>query len=405
MSSPELDLPAAFALLNGAIEPVTAVEQVATARAAGRVLAADVASTVDVPAFDAAAMDGYALRSSDTVAAPLELQVVGRVLAGSAFGARISAGQCVRIMTGAPMPQDGDAILVLEEAELRADRLRVKVPVAAGRHCRIRGEHVSAGETVLQRGRRLRGTDLGLAASAGVATLAVFRRLRVGVLSTGDELVDPPEPLIGARIYDANRAFLLAALERDGTEAFDLGIVGDSAGALAALLAHAEQLELDAIITTGGAAQGDADVVRRTSGVQYVPLAIRPGRGLAFAQRMADRPLVLLGLPGNAVAAFVVFQLLARPATRRLAGELAQLPRAIPLPLASNLDCKPGRVDFQRARLVPAPSGGLAVLPLAQQGSAMLRTISEADALVAIGPAPSYRAGDLVDAFLLSALE
>jgi molybdopterin molybdotransferase len=308
-------------------------------------------------------------------------------------------------MTGAPMPQDGDAILVLEEAEWHADRLRVKAPVAAGRHCRVRGEHVAAGETVLHPGRRLRGTDLGLAASAGVAALAVFRRLRVGVLSTGDELVDPPEPLVGARVYDANRAFLLAALQRDGTEAFDLGIVGDSAEALAASLAHAERLGLDAIITTGGAAQGDADVVRRTSGVQYLPLAIRPGRGLAFAQRVASRPLVLLGLPGNAVAAFVVFQLLARPATRRLGGEVAQLPRAIPLPLASNLDCKPGRVDFQRARLVSAPCGGLAVHPLAQQGSAMLRTISEADALVAIGPASSYRAGDLVDTFLLSTME
>jgi len=411
MSGAELDIASAFAVLTGALAPLTATERVAAARAAGRVLAGPVRSAVDLPAFDNAAMDGYALRAADTAVPPVALRVIGRVLAGKVFGGRIGPGECVRIMTGAPLPEGSDAILVQEDAELDGDRLWIRAPLSVGRHRRLRGEHVAAGATVLEPGRRLRGADVGLAVSVGATGLAVFRRLRVGVLSTGDELLDPPAPLTGARSYDANRPLLIAALARDGVDSLDLGIVADEPAAFDKLLVHAAALGLDAILTTGGAAQGDADIVRRATGVQYIPLAVRPGRGIAWGRLDPGRPLALLGLPGNAVAAFVIFNLLARPVLRHLAGEAASPPRGIAVPLAHDLPTKPGRIDYQRGRLLRDAGGRLVAEPLAQQGSAMLRTVSEADVLLAVGPGSrpgpgtGHRAGDLVDALLLDALE
>jgi molybdopterin molybdotransferase len=234
----------------------------------------------------------------------------------------------------------------------------------------------------------------------------VYRRLRIGVLSTGDELADAPQPLVRAGSYDANRPLLQASLRRAGFVIHDLGICGDTAQAFDAALARGHELRLDALLVSGGAAQGDADVVRAADGVRFVPLNIRPGRGIAVARIDGDGAhMLMLGLPGNAVAAFVMFHVLARPLLLHLAGAEARLPQFIPLPLAGDVRLRGGRVDYRRARFVRDAQGRLRVQPLREQGSAMLRTVVDADALIALGPQCAYADGDRVDTLPLAMLD
>jgi molybdopterin molybdotransferase len=280
--------------------------------------------------------------------------------------------------------------------------------VPRGANVRRCGEQVARGDPVLRTGQLLAGPHLGLALGAGSASIAVFRSLQVGVLSTGDELADPPAPLPLAGSYDANRAFLIDACRRLGFGAVDLGICRDEPAAFDRCIDAARHARLDVVLATGGAAQGDADIVRHAGGVQFVPIALRPGRGIAHAcwQRDTER-LDLLGLPGNAVAAFVMFHLVARPVLLALAGASAWRPLRINVALAQATQVRGGRVDYRRARLHAAPAmagqppGPLLAELLPQQGSAMLRTIVDADALVAVGPQPDYAAGDLVEAIPL----
>jgi molybdopterin molybdotransferase len=286
--------------------------------------------------------------------------------------------------------------------------MRLLRPVQKGANVRRRGEHVARGDRVLQAGQRLAGPQIGLALGSGQATVTVYRALRVGVLSTGDELADPPAPLPPAGSYDANRAFLGESCRELGFTVVDLGICSDDPAALARCIDTARHDRLDILLTTGGAAQGDADVVRRAGGVHFVPIAARPGRGIAHACWLRDgHRLDLLGLPGNAVAAFVMFHLVARPVLLHLAGAAPWRPVRIGVALAQATRVRGGRVDYRRARLVAAPGtvgqrpGPLVAELLPEQGSAMLRTIVDADALVAVGPQCDHAAGDLVEAILL----
>ncbi|MFN7780825.1 MAG: molybdopterin molybdotransferase MoeA [Betaproteobacteria bacterium] len=447
----ELSVADALALLAPRVPVVGRTKTVAAASALGRVLAQPVASRLDLPAFDNAAMDGYALRAADATGPATRLRLVGRALAGHAWGGTIGTGECVRITTGAPMPQGADAVVMQELARVAGDAVEIDGPIAAGLSCRLRGEHVRLGETVLLAGRRLASYDLGLIAAAGVARIDVHEWLRVGVLSTGNELADPPSPLPSGGAYDGNRPMLLAALAQAGFEAIDLGICPDRGDAFNAIVDRTLNMGLHALLTTGGAAQGDADIVRQAGSVEFVPLNIRPGRGVVFGLLHGDdprphpnpppqagegevplpceagqgwgggvapgpklassdtprpvaqvapqesrrrSPLVLIGLPGNAVAAYVMYRLLARPLLERMGGGEARVPTALPLPLASALRHKGGRTDYRRARIVTRADGTPAVEPLAQQGSAMLLSLSDADVLIAVGPQAAYAAGD-----------
>jgi molybdopterin molybdotransferase len=279
-------------------------------------------------------------------------------------------------------------------------------PVTPGTNRRLRGEHVRAGETVIGAGRRLRAADLALAASLGQATLPVLRALRVGVFSTGDELLDPPAALPAGGAYDSNRPMLLAALDTALMVAIDLGICPDDAAALQGRISAAFDHQLDAVLISGGAALGDADVVRSLGGVRFVPTQVRPGRGLAVAHlARGGRRLLVLGLPGNAVAAYVIAHLLALPLLGCLAGAASQPPTPIALPAARDLTARPGRVDYRRARLLRDGAGLCQVDPLPDQGSAMIRSVCDAHAIVALGPAPLARAGELLPTYLLCAFE
>ena len=405
MPANELTLAQALDELVRWLPPVSEAESIETRAAAGRMLAQDVFSTVDLPAFDNSAMDGYALRFTDLQPGHW-LHEIGRAYAGHPFSGRVETGTCVRTMTGAPLPEGADTVVMLEDVTVDGGTVRVERPAQQGANVRRRGEHMAAGDIALQAGRRLRAADLGLAAAVGAARLTVRRQVRVGVVSTGDELADPPQTLRAAASFDANRPLLAASLDRLGFQAHDLGICRDTPQAFAASLERARELRLDAVVASGGAAQGDADIVRTASGVRFIALNIRPGRGVAVARvDNAGAPMVLFGLPGNAVAAFVMFHLLARPLLLHLAGGEAAIPLHIPLPLAGAVRLRGGRIDYRRARFVRDASGRLQVQPLRDQGSAMLRTVTDADALIALGPREAYADGDLVDTVPLALLD
>lgn len=403
MSEHEVDAATAVARVAATIEAVQELETCPVTAAPARILGADIVASVDVPAFDNAAMDGYAVRSIDC-AAPTRLRVIGRALAGHAFSGELQPGQAVRIMTGAAVPPGADAVVMQEDVEVTGDGVTIANPPAAGLNVRLRGEHVRRDSVVLPRGRRMQSYDVGLAAACGATQLALVRRLRVGVLSTGDELHDAPALPGPSGQYDGNRPLLISALARSGYQATDLGIVADRAEMLSRALDGAARARLDAVLSTGGVAQGDADIVRRFPSIEFVPLSLRPGRGIACGRVVIDgHPLWLFGMPGNSVAAYLMYQLIVAPLLARLAGADPEAPLTLQLPLAVDARTRPGRVDWRRGRFIRR-YGGVAVEPLAHQGSSMLRTLSEADALIGIGPEAETRSGELVDVIPLAAL-
>ncbi len=404
MPTNELTLAQALDGLVRTFAPIAGDESVSAGDADGRILAADVSSQLDLPAFDNSAMDGYAVRALDLRPGHW-LHEIGRSYAGHGFDGRVETGTCVRIMTGAPVPEGADTVAMLEDTTAEGGTVRIERPPQPGANIRRRGEHVRSGDVVLRAGRLLRAPEIGLAASVGAERISVRRRLRVGVVSTGDELADPPQSLEPAGSYDANRPLLQVALQRRGVAAHDLGICRDTPDAFAATVDRALALGLDVLLASGGAAQGDADVVRTASGIRFLPLNVRPGRGVAVAQvKRESQTLVLLGLPGNAVAAYVMFHLLVRPLLQHLAGGDASAPVHLQLPLAGNVQLRGGRIDYRRATFV-RDANGLRVMPLRDQGSAMLRTVVDADALIALGPRASYAEGDLVDTVPLAMLD
>lgn len=415
MQEAELELDQAFKILARARPPVDEVERVALPLSRGRVLARPLVAPMDLPGLDLAAMDGYALRSRDALQERNVLKVVGSLQAGQPPSGPVGAGACLRIMTGAPLPEDCDAVVMQEVASSAGDgEIVIPGPVASGLNRRRRGEHVRAGNIVLPAGRWLRPADLALAAALGAESLEVFRRLKVGVLSTGDELRDAPGALASGNSYDSNRPMILASLGQTALEGVDLGICPDDSARLLRVLEHAAAAGLDAVLISGGASVGEADIVRALPEVSFLRLRMRPGRGLAWTRFVpagaagqeaapARSPLVL-GLPGNPVAAYVQLHLLVRPVLARLAGADAGPPAPIALPLACEVQNRAGRVQLRTARLLRDATGTTLVEPLEGQGSAMIRSVCEAQALVTIGPQATYRAGERVPSYLLDAL-
>ena len=400
----ELDVQAAVDVLCRRFAPVVQTEGTGIGTAAGRVLARPVVAEIDLPPFANSAMDGYAVRAADC-SDVASLQEAGVALAGHAYDQSIAPGTAVRIMTGAPLPRGADAVIRQEDVSLEAGRISFPVSVAAGLNVRARGEHVRAGEMVLAAGTTLFAPELALAVAVGVTRIEVFRQLRVGIASTGDELADPPATLSAVGSYDANRQLLGGACRAAGFAITDLGICRDQPADFAHLLERARSAPVDALIVSGGSAQGDADVVRKAESMRFLPLSIGPGRGIVFAEiGGGNEPVALFGLPGNAVSAFVMFHLIALPALRHLAGGRAIIPAHLPLPLAIDLACNSGRIDYRRGRLERNPAGDSIVRPLDKQGAGMLRTVAEADVLIAAGPRARYQAGELIQVVPLAAL-
>jgi len=383
---------------------VSAVEKVALRAALGRVLARDVVSTFNVPAHDNSAMDGYALRGADLSAdAPTVLSIVGTGFAGGEAGFSVAPGQCLRIMTGAVMPLGLDTVVPQEFVQVDGDRVTVPPGVLrTGDNRRFAGEDLALGEAALRAGRLLRPADLGMLASLGQAEVAVWRRLRVAFFSTGDELRSLGETLDAGCVYDSNRYTLWGMLQRLGVDVIDLGVVRDEPAALETAFREAARCA-DAVITSGGVSVGEADhtkqVMASLGDVLFWKIAMRPGRPMAIGRIAADgHEAILFGLPGNPVAVMVTFYAFVRDALLAMSGAS---PQPLPMLRAASLSAirkKPGRTEYQRGIVRPAPEGGWQVEITGSQGSGILRSMSEANGLVVLHHAQgNVAAGEVVD--------
>ena len=375
------EVDAVVALIDGRVRALPP-EDVDLHAAAGRVLAADVTAGVPVPAFDRAAMDGYALRGGETFGAgpynPLEFEVIGVSLPGRPFAGRVGPGQAVRIMTGAPVPDGADAVLQAENAEEVGDRVRVSDAVPPGRHVGRRGEDVAAGAVVLRAGRVLRPQDVAVLASIGAALVSVVRRPRVAIIVTGDELLPAGSKPHGYRIVDSNSVMLEALVRRDGGMPALLPPVPDTREAVRTALVGADA---DVLLVSGGSSVGQEDhaprVLAELGELPVHGVALRPASpaGVGF---LKGRPAFLL--PGNPVSCLCAYDLFAGRAVRRLGGRSPEMPyRSMLLPLARKIASVVGRVDYVRVRV---ESGQ--VEPLATSGASILSSTTRADGFVLV---------------------
>ncbi|PWG62213.1 molybdopterin molybdotransferase MoeA [Spiribacter halobius] len=380
--APAMPLAEALQRILGAVGTVAARQRLAVRSALGRVLAESVTAPADVPAQDNSAMDGYAVRGEDRGTETLRL--VGSAFAGHPFSGRLGTGECVRIMTGGVIPAGADTVIMQERARAEGERVHIESWPETGDNIRPAGEDLRAGETILGPGRRLTPADIGLLASVGRVEVAVHRRPRVAFFSTGDELRGLGEPLGPGEIHDSNRYTLHAMLTRLGAEVFDYGVVADEPAALAQAFRDASA-EVDAVLTSGGVSVGEADFIGRILGeqgeVDFWSIAMKPGRPLTFGR---VGTAWFFGLPGNPVSVMATFSQVVAPTLRQLAGENAAPPRRFRVRCRSRLRKKPGRMEFQRGRLVPGEDGTLEVESVGHQGSGILRSMSLADCFIVL---------------------
>lgn len=378
--------------IKAGIQPVTVRERVALRDALDRVLGEDIHSPVPVPAHDNSAMDGYAVRAADVSGeGPTELQVVGRVLAGQTFEGTLGPGECVRIMTGAPMPAGGDTVIMQEQAERAGDTLRVEAPHRAGNHVRRAGEDLAEGERILVAGQRIGPAELGVMASAGRVEVSVFRRLRVAFFSTGDELQGVGQPLGPGQIYDSNRYTLFAAMQRLGIEAVDMGVISDDQESLQRAFREAAAFA-DVLVTSGGVSVGEADYVKDTldalGQVDFWKVALRPGRPLAYG---TVGRAVFFGLPGNPVSVMATWYQIVRPALLHMMGAQPEPDQLFPVRCTEPLRKRPGRMEFQRGILSWDETGRPEVHTTGAQGSGILSSVSRANCFIVL----PYNSGDV----------
>jgi len=381
---------------------------VGLAEAVGCMTAVPLVATEAVPTFANSAMDGFAVRAADVAGArddaPVRLAVVATVNAGALADRPVGPGQAIRIMTGAPLPDGADAVVLVERTRPAGPgHVDIGLAVGAGTSVRPAGGDVRPGDEVLAAGTLLRPAHVGVLASLGLTEVVVVPRPRVGVVSTGDELIPPGRPLGPGQIRDSNRPMLLALVAELGAEAVDLGHVLDDEAALEAVLRTAAAT-CDVIVSSGGVSMGDADVVklvlRRIAEVAWMQIAIRPAKPFALG-RLAGTPVI--GLPGNPVSSLVSFELLARPGLRRRAGRV-DLDRPTETAIAdAPIDRRPdGKVHFVRVTLRRA-GDGLHATPVGAQGSHQLAASAAADGLAVLPDGPGVAADGLVDVIVLAA--
>ncbi|MGH6646181.1 MAG: molybdopterin molybdotransferase MoeA [Aquabacterium sp.] len=404
MPKPLIPLDDALRDLREAVQQhaALATEQIDSFEALGRVLAQDLVSGVDVPPLDNSAMDGYAVRGADVTADGVSLPQSQRIAAGQ-VGRELPPGTCARIFTGAPVPAGADAVVMQEQCEVSPEGVRFLNMPQPGQNIRLRGEDIAQGATVLSRGLRLSAGALGVAASVGAASLSVFKRPRVALLTTGNELVMPGQPLPPGAIYNSNRHALRGLIQGTGAHSSDLGIIPDD------LLATREMLRLaawdhDLILTSGGVSVGEEDhlkaAVQAEGELHFWQLAIKPGKPFVFGRiRRTDGSRALyMGLPGNPAASFVTFLLLVRPVLGVLAGE----PWCWPTPTLLRADFDWPRADKRRefVRVRRNAAGGVSLYP--HQGSGVLTSAVWADGLVDLAPGQTVQRGDVVSFTALS---
>ena len=373
--------------------PLTDSETIPLEQAQGRIVARGVMSRVTVPPLDNSAMDGYAVRTADCLAPGVTLKIAQRIAAGQ-VGQPLPAGMAARIFTGAPIPPGADAVVMQEDTEAAAGGVLLRSLPRPGQHIRRAGEDMRARDEILPPGTRLGAAELGLAAAAGVAEVEVTRRLRVALLSTGDELAEPGRPLVPGQIYNSNRVSLKALLAGLAVEIQDLGILADDLASTRAVLEKAAA-GADVILSTGGVSVGEEDhvkaAVQSLGRLDLWKVAMKPGKPLAYgAIGTAD----FLGLPGNPVSAFAAFCLFTRPFLLKRMGASRVLYRAFPVRAAHAWPQTGSRREFLRALLVSGGDGQGEVRLFPNQGSGVLTSVVWADGLVDLPPGSTVKRGD-----------
>ncbi len=379
-----MPVPKAREVIARYLSPVGTHERVAIRAALGRILAADVISPLDVPSHDNSAMDGYALRIADLKAdAKVTLKVTGSSFAGAPFKGKVGAGEAVRIMTGGVVPEGADTIVMQEHTEAGDGTVTIGGGHKKGQNLRKAGEDLQQGQPALRRGQPLRSAEIGLIASLGIAEVSVYRKLRVAFFSTGDELVSIGSPLGEGQIYDSNRYTIHGMLSRMGCEIIDMGVIRDDPQLLEAAFREAAAVA-DVVITSGGVSVGEADFVKvllnKLGEVVFWKIAMKPGRPLAYGKIGNAH---FFGLPGNPVSVMVTFYQFVRDALLKLSGRdpVEELP-TFRVPCTSTLKKAPGRTEFQRGILTRDAAGALTVRVTGEQGSGILRSMSEANCFI-----------------------
>ena len=372
-----LSVDAARTHLLTQVRPIAGIERLPLRTTLDRILAEDIVSPIDVPGHANSAMDGFALRHADlNPEGRTELHCIGTAMAGQPIGKAVGAGECVRIMTGAPLPEGADTVVMQEHAEDRGERVTIGSGERKGQNIRLAGEDLARGSVALERGKRLTPADLGLIASLGQAEVSVVRRPRVAFFSTGDELRALGEPLGEGDVYDSNRYTLFGMLSRAGVELRDLGVIPDDPDRLRAAFEEAAA-HADMVITSGGVSVGDADytkqVLAELGEVAFWKIAMKPGRPLTFG-RLGNA--WFFGLPGNPVAVMVTFYQFVLPTLHQFAGETDWRPLTLQARLREPLRKRPGRSEFVRGVLAQDPDGTTWVSSTGAQGSGILRSMS-----------------------------
>jgi molybdopterin molybdotransferase len=377
----------ARAFIHQFLDPVTGTLRLPVRAALGRVLAEDLHSPVDVPAHRNSAMDGWAMRGADLKAeGETTLQEIGASFAGRPFDGRVGPGQCVRIMTGGVVPEGADTVVMQERAKANGKSIAFASGQKTGQNVREAGEDLKAGSVALANGRIVRPAELGLIASLGIGEVTVYRPLRVAFFSTGDELKSIGTALGEGEIYDSNRYTLHGMLTRLGCEVLDMGVVRDDPDLIEAAFTQAAA-NADVVITSGGVSVGEADFVKGMLGklgeVVFWKIAMKPGRPLAYGKIGGAH---FFGLPGNPVSVMVTFYQFVRDALLELSGvsPVAPVP-TFTATCTTRLKKAPGRTEFQRGILTRGPDGALQVKPTGEQGSGILKSMSDANCFIILG--------------------
>ncbi|OOQ70974.1 bifunctional molybdopterin-guanine dinucleotide biosynthesis adaptor protein MobB/molybdopterin molybdotransferase MoeA [Vibrio parahaemolyticus] len=378
------------------VNTVSEIEACKIENAYGRVLAEHIISPVNVPQYTNSAMDGYAIRSDDVDRD--SYQVVAEVMAGHAYDQPLQVGQAVKIMTGAPTPLNGDTVVMREQASQEGDKVTFNgAHIKAGQNVRQAGEDLAIGSDVFTAGTRLASPEMGMIASLGFGEANVFRKLKVAVFSTGDEVQAPGTEQKANSIYDSNRFTIMGMLEKLGCEILDFGILEDNEQLMIEALENASA-QADVVMTSGGVSVGDADYIKlaldKLGQIDFWRINMRPGRPLAFGQ-INNKPF--FGLPGNPVAVMVSFINFVEPALRKMQGEQGWKPLKVNAIATENLRSRQGRTEFSRGIYELDDTGRLTVRTTGKQGSGILRSMSEANCLIEVSPAiDTVKAGESV---------
>jgi len=367
------------------IQPLHGFEKIALRSALDRTLYTDIRSTMDVPGHTNSAMDGYAVRGVDLPQDGNQIfDLIGTAWAGRPFLKNVSANQCVRIMTGAIMPENSDTVVIQEHVQVKDDKVQINAEHKPGQNVRSAGEDIAKDQTVLEAGRRITPADLGLLASLGIGEVRVFRKLRVAFFSTGDELRAIGEQLQPGDIFDSNRYTLFGMLTRLGVDPIDMGVVRDRREDTFEAFSEAAKYS-DAIITSGGVSVGEADFVKecldQLGQITFWKVSMKPGRPLAFGKIEKSW---FFGLPGNPVSVMVTFYMFVQPALRKLMGECGATPLLLQARCESKLRKRAGRTEYQRGIIGWDDEGRLTVSETGTQGSGILTSMSQGDCFIVL---------------------